>query len=239
MKRNYLILNIIIAFCFILYACNNSGNSQDNQTDNSTEEEVIEESAENTQVTEEEQSKPIEIEANTVLIKLPAFSVKFANSVDESILVDKSDLMESAEIDIELFLMYASELFNAEFSIVPGDQEFTIDKIEQQYATTLFFNEDGSGGVWTIEGIDVAFSDWYEILKDEAGFYTTFGADYMAETKPEISEESYNKAEEFISGKEVETTYTEYSSNNILKITWSANNQTYETTLNFFMTYGD
>ena len=238
MRRNYLILNVIIAFCFILYACNNSGNSQDNQTENNTEEEVIEESPESTQVTEEK-STPMEVEANTVLIKLPAFSVKFANSVDESILVDKSDLMESAEINIELFLMYSSELFNADFSIVPGDQEFTIDKIEQQYATTLFFNEDGSGGTWTIEGVETVYSDWYEIFKDEAGFYTTFGADYMAETKPEISEESYNKAEEFIANKEVETTFSEYTANNILTIFWTANEQAYETTLNFSLLHGD
>ncbi len=68
--------------------------------------------------------------------------------------------------------------------------------IYQQEAYTLFFNNDGSGGVYTIDEIPIESSETQEVLSNEN--QTLFFINKNTSTSEKISQESYDKADAYV-----------------------------------------
>jgi hypothetical protein len=128
--------------------------------------------------------------------------------------------------------------FNTEIHVVPGEEEFTIVRIEQQYSTTIFVNPEGMGATWPL-GIETTTSEWMEVEKTGEYRYKTLSEKVMATTKPDISDEEFRIAEEKTKDEKPPLSYFEMILNTKLRFTWAADSTTFVTTLNFDFTYGD
>lgn len=190
-------------------------------------------------------------DANALIVKLPYFAVKILGfyGAEEDVTpegyeefnTDKSDILDDITLNYLLwdFMGPFGDIFEADLIIVPEKRDFGIIRIEQQYSTDVLFNEDGSGGVWSIGGVEGMSSEWMEIEEIESNYYKTLSEKALATTKPDVSEESIEHANKYIGSREIPTTYDEYVSNVQIRITWEAESDTFETILNFDMEYGD
>ena len=129
--------------------------------------------------------------------------------------------------------------FSNNLKIVPGDKDFEIIKVEQQYTTTLFFNEDGSGGVFSIQGVDETTSDWVSLKSSDKYNYKTLSKSEMKKFKKPISEKSISAAKKYVSSHGGNVGYSEDVVDAKLRITSRAGGRERVTTLNFDFEYGD
>lgn len=149
------------------------------------------------------------------------------------------DVVDVQTIDIELFVMYCSEMFQTGFMFYPLIENLEITKIEQQYSSTLFFSEDGSGGTWEIDEVKEVSSDWLVIEQLDDYSFSTLSTDELNEAKPEISEKSFALADKYIQDSEVSDSYFEASTVNRLKIFFKTGEGDFEFSINFVLQQGD
>jgi hypothetical protein len=188
---------------------------------------------------------------DTLTVILPYFTIKMPDfyegeegitpSGSDSLYTDISDIKDNSRLNYSLwdFLGPYGDVFDADLYIISDNTDFRISRIEQQYTTDIRFNEDGSGGVWSISGLENTTSEWMLIHKVDDGHYVTLGEGELAEVKPALSEATINEAETYIGSRQIPTTYDEYVANVGIRIIWSVDSDTFETLLNFDYEYGD
>lgn len=159
----------------------------------------------------------------------------------DSLYTDISDIMEDTQLNYMLwdFLGPYGEVFNTDIYIISDRADFCILRIEQQFSTSILFNEDGSGGVWSIVGLENTVSDWMPVIKINDGHYKTLSEDELAGSKTTLPEETIERAEEYINSRQIPTIYDEYVISAGIRIIWTADADTFETLLNFDYEYGD
>jgi len=136
--------------------------------------------------------------------------------------------------------MYETDLSGEDFIILSDQPGFRVEKIEQQASHDLFFNEDGSGGKWTIEGVDPVFSEWIEVEPSEDGkSFHSLRSDEFEPTIPDFSGESYAAAEEYISGAEIPDTYMVLPAANKFRIAYETDLVEEVIIIAFYLLHGD
>jgi hypothetical protein len=189
---------------------------------------------------------------DALIVKLPYFTLKLykywpGESTPpegyEGMVTDRSFMSEEFDdftlhYEIWDYLGMYGDPFNTEIHVIPGEEEFTIDRIDQQYSTTLFVNPEGMGATWPMD-IEITTSEWMEIEQIDEYRYKTLPEKVMATTKPDISEETFRIAEEKIKGAQPPLSYSEMVLNAKIRFTWTADSTTFVTILDFDFTYGD
>jgi len=234
---------ILIALAaFIFQACKHtgtpSGSSEPDsvQIESATDTEVLEADSE---INPNEEVTLAQEDNHSIIIKFSLFSFIIPDGAEEGYTKDFSDDENMNEINLELFLMYETDAFSTNIRIESHQEDFRIIRIEQQSSTNLFFNEDGSGGTWTIEGVEPVFSEWMEIEQIDEDLYFSLSAEELEYSQPEISEESYMAAEENVSAAVIPTTYMEHPEENNFKIIWETDDKEGETIIRFVLLHGD
>ena len=188
---------------------------------------------------------------DTLYVLTPYFTVKMPGFYEgeegitpsgcDSFYSDISDIMDDTQLNYLLwdYLGPYGEVFNNDIHISSNNADCDIVRIEQQYTTDILFNEDGCGGVWSIGGLDNPTSDWVPIKIVDDGHYITLSETELATTKPVLSEETVDRAEEHIASRQIPTTYDEYVTSVGIRIIWAVRSDTFETLLNFDFEYGD
>ncbi|MFC2090256.1 hypothetical protein ACFLT1_05725 [Bacteroidota bacterium] len=174
---------------------------------------------------------------NSLLIVTDYFVIKFPSTMEYPE-IKEVDVLTDGVLDMELWVIYASDMFEREFTIYPLVEDLQINGVEQQCSSTLLFNEDGSGATWSIDDVDVAESEWNEIEQlDEFTYLTLSTYDFEFS----LSEESYIAAEEYIANKEIETSYSLVPIENRLRIFWNQEGDGDESLfeINFTLVQGD
>ncbi len=244
---------ILIALLFSFYSCKNESGSEPNANEAKTDNKFsleTEEDTSNVKINDSTDVKPAinnykdslvaELkDENSLLIITDQFIIKVPGSMDYPLGKTADNIIKNNIIDIDLAIIYCSDMFGKELFFYPLNKDLKIVKIEQQYSSTLFFNEDGSGGTWTIEDVDEVHTDWIDIEQIDKLIFKTLSQNTFSETKPEISENSYAVAEEYISTREIPTIYSEYASSNKLKVFWKTAENESEFIINFALLQGD
>ena len=180
------------------------------------------------------------VEDYTLIYTLPDFTFSIPDGAETGYTEDLTDQKVDGEYIAELFLMYETDAFRTDFRIYSDESGFRVIKIEQQVYSDLFFNEDGSGGTWTIDGVDEVFSDWIELDHQEDGItFHSLSFEEFESSIPDFSEASYEKAEENIAEAEISTTYMAQPAVNKFRITYETDLQVGETVIAFSLLHGD
>ena len=189
---------------------------------------------------------------NVLYAILPDFDIKMNNFYygeepsfgdDELFMTDHSDQQGNILLKYTLGGIYgpSGSPFNNELTIIPRDTEFEILKVEQQYTTTYFFSEDGSGGIWTIGKVEPRTSEWVPLQEVDPDVYKTLSEKEMEQHKRSMGEGNYEAAENYVknSTREMEVDYYEDVVDAFLKITYTTGGQEKVVTLQFDFEYGD
>jgi len=179
-------------------------------------------------------------DTHTMNIDFPMFTVLLPKLFYEEVAIDSVVSRENDSLlSIELFQMFNADLVNSPFSIVLNNKDLTELRVEQQYSSTLFFNEDGSGGVWTIEDVEKIQSSWVE-LTDKGDFnYQTFSNDTSLFEFPEMNKESIIAAEVYKTSREWPTEYWEEVYENSLRFSWIEGGKKEQFIVCFHLILGD
>lgn len=227
-------LIIFLALLLSVYSCQNTSNSNSGSNDIETVVSEVSSDFNN------KDSLLIQLaDDNSLLIITDLFLIKFPGTMDYPLTKEVDNITETSTIDIKLFVIYCSEMFQTEFTFYPLIEDIEITKIEQQYSSTLFFSEDGSGGTWEIDEVSEVSSDWLVVEQLDEYIFRTLSTEVLDETKSEISEKSFAVADEYIQNSEVTASYFEASTVNRLKIFWKTAEGDYEFIINFVLQQGD
>lgn len=187
---------------------------------------------------------------NSLYVILPHFDLKMPDffSAEYPMGGDYLDLFvdKSSEIgDITLKYLvggisgHMGSPFDNVLEIIQKKDEENIKSVEQKFATTLLFNEDGSGGVFNIEGIDTYESGWVKLEEVDFNAFATISREDFDQYKPPISDKDIDRAESYIAGQEIETYYNEEVINSEIKIIYEVGGETYNVNMIFDFEYGD
>jgi hypothetical protein len=185
-----------------------------------------------------------------LIVDLPYFRIEMSNFYEgecdpgDSYSDLHEDLREEfGDVDLEYllwdYLGPFGSVFGEDLFIQPHDSIYSIISVAQQYSTTLHFNEDGSGGVWTHGEIPELSSEWMEIEELDPGHYRTLTEEMLETTKPRIPREVLKIADAYINEREIPTTYEEYTTTSSIRIIYAVASDTATITLHFWFQYGD
>ena len=248
MKNHKLNLSFlfIALILFVISGCKFSSDQARSSNDDEAVEEVLEEV---TDVTDGE-ADPLEdseaadaeaiVEDYSLIYTLPDFTFSIPDGAETGYTKDLTDQRIDGEYLAELFLMYETDAFGADFRIYSDKSGFRVIKIEQQASSNLFFNEDGSGGTWTIDGVDAVVSDWMELEHQEDGItFHSLSFEELESSMPDFSVASYENADNNIAEAQISTTYMAQPSVNKFRITYETDLQVGETVIAFNLLHGD
>lgn len=91
--------------------------------------------------------------------------------------------------------------------------------IEERYCSTLMFNEDGSGGVWTIDSIPEHCTDWIKLERSSDSTFTTLSTSESSDAYPHSTAADSAIAKSFVSGREWPTAFFESCSRAAFRVT--------------------
>jgi len=237
-NRLNLSMLFIALFLFTIPACKLSSDQSKSTSNDEVTEEVIE--IEEIPVQEAELNEDVEIaDENTLVYILPDFKFVIPFAAESGYIKELTEMVDM-EYQADLFLMYESDAFGADFNIYSEESGFRVITIEQQASGDLFFNEDGSGGTWTIDGVEAVYSDWVEIEPSEDGeSFHSMTFEELESSIPDFSEGSYEAAEETKAKAQIQTTYMALPASNKFRITYETDLQAGETIIAFYLLHGD
>ncbi len=187
---------------------------------------------------------------NVLYVILPSFELRMPNFFEgdyppdqpfEGLIADHSYDFDDITLDYSLGGIYgmSGEIFNNDIEIIPTNSDFQITGIEIMYSTTLLFNEEGMGGVYTIEGIDEYESGWVPVKKVDKNIYHTPSQIEMKKNRGEIPPEDFKTADDYVADQDVNTDYSEYVIYAGLRIEWTEGGKSRVMMMNFDIEYGD
>lgn len=186
---------------------------------------------------------------NVIYIIFPNFDVKipgfypgeYPPGDNEQLTVDLHEFPQVVDADFSIGGIYgpSGSPFSNVIEIINTGIEYSNLKVEQQYSTTLFFNEDGSGGVYTIGDIGDNTSEWVALKQKDRNKYATLSQQEMSKYKKPVSESDKKRAEEYKRENDVSVTYKEYVDNVKFRISYTAGGENETAVIQFNFQYGD
>ena len=186
---------------------------------------------------------------NVIYIIFPNFDVKipgfypgeYPPGDNEQLTVDLHEFPQVMDADFSIGGIYgpSGSPFSNVIEIINTGIEYSNLKVEQQYSTTLFFNEDGSGGVYTIGDIGDNTSEWVALKQKDRNKYATLSQQEMSKYKKPVSESDKKRAEEYKRENDVSVTYKEYVDNVKFRISYTAGGENETAVIQFNFQYGD
>ena len=186
---------------------------------------------------------------NVIYIIFPNFDVKipgfypgeYPPGDNEQLTVDLHEFPQVVDADFSIGGIYGTSgsPFSNVIEIINTGIEYSNLKVEQQYSTTLFFNEDGSGGVYTIGDIGDNTSEWVALKQKDRNKYATLSQQEMSKYKKPVSESDKKRAEEYKRENDVSVTYKEYVDNVKFRISYTAGGENETAVIQFNFQYGD
>lgn len=174
-------------------------------------------------------------DSTDVIMKVNGFTIRIPDIYSEGSWSDP--IMSASKASYDLFLMHCDDIFGDTIRIEDRSELAGGITVEQQCSYTYFFNEDGSGGVWQEESIEIVEGEWRTIDMLPDGSWITRTREEIE--APDMSQDADMRARQIVSEREWETYYFKDVLYNRFRFTWMHGEQTHLFVMEFGMIYGD